>query len=140
MSGLLKCVAIELKLTAEKIQLSRFDNLCRILFGIAQNVSKTSENFQMELGHYEVDSSVQKKTVASKLLICELLNSLEFEMKPVDRPKWDFFDNSLMQQLIQSCEISTAASVKLVDVKKIHAILKDELNSVQKTIATGQRQ
>lgn len=148
MTGLLKCVAIELKLTAEKNQLSQFGNLCKILLGISQNVSNTTETFQMELGHYQsmmgIDATLgaaQKKSVISKLLICELLNSLEFEMKLIDRPKWDFFDNSLMQNLFQSCEtVMTPAGVKLVDVTKIHAILKEELNNVQTTIAAGQRQ
>lgn len=145
MTGLLKCVAIELKLTAEKNQLSQFGNLCKILLGISQNVVNSPDNFQMELGHYHsmmgIDAtSAQKKSISSKLLICELLNSLEFELKPTDRPKWDYFDNSLMQNLFQSCEIVTVSGVKLVDVKKIHAILKDELNSVQTTIAAGQRQ
>ena len=59
-------------------------------------------------------------------------------MKLVDRPKWDFFDNSLMQQLFQNCETVSPTGVKLTDVKKIHAILK-ELNSVPTTIAAGQR-
>lgn len=148
MTGLMKCVAIELKLTAEKNQLSQFGNLCKILLGVSQNVSSTLENFQMELGHYQsmmgadtTTTTTQKKAVASRLLICELLNSLEFEMNPTDRPKWDFFDNSLMQNLFQTCEnVVTVSGVKLIDVKKIHAILKEELNSVQTTIAAGQRQ
>lgn len=147
MSGLMKCVAIELKLTAEKNQLSQFGNLCKVLLGISQNVANSPEKFQMELGHYQslmgndgTSAHTQKKSIASKLLICELLNSLEFEMKPTDRPKWDFFDNSLMQNLFQNCESIVTDGVKLIDVKKIHAILKDELNSVQTTIAAGQRQ
>lgn len=147
MTGLLKCVAIELKLTAEKSQLSQFGHLCKILLGISQNVSTTADTFQMELGHYQsmmgIDATPgpQKKSIVSKLLICELLNSLEFEMKPIDRPKWDYFDNSLMQNLFQNCEtVMTSAGVKLVDVKKIHEILKEELSNVQTTIAAGQRQ
>ena len=147
MSGLLKSVAIEFKLTAEKNQLSQFGNLCKILLGISHNPANIPDNFQMELGHYQSMmgndsmSQTQKKSVASKLLVCELLNALEFEMKPIDRPKWDYFDNSLMQNLLQSCEIAVPSSgVKLIDVKKIHTILKEELNSVQTTIAAGQRQ
>ena len=145
MSGLLKSVAIELKLTAEKNQISQFGNLSKILLGISQNITSTPDTFQMELGHYQsmmgIDAtSTQKKSISSKLLICELLNSLEFELKPTDRPKWDYFDNSLMQNLFQNCETFLSSGVKLIDVKKIHAILKDELNSVQTTIAAGQRQ
>lgn len=144
MTGLLKSVAIELKLTAEKNQMSQFGNLCRILLGICQSSSGGPESMQMELGHYQpmmgIDSAANKKNSTLRLLLCELLSSMEFELKPVDRPKWDYFDNSLMQSLFQNCEIVTSTGVKLVDVTKIHAILKDELNSVQTNIAAGQRQ
>jgi nuclear pore complex protein Nup205 len=137
MTGLLKCVAIELKLTAEKNQLSQFGNLCKILLGVAQNVTNTTETFQIELAHY---GNVNKK-LNKKLLICELLNCLDFEYKPLDNPKFEYFDASLMSELFKSCESSfNSAGVKLIDVKKIHAILKEELNSVQSTIAAGQRQ
>lgn len=41
----------------------------------------------------------------------------------------------------QSCEInSTAGGPKLINIKKLHDILKDEVNIVQNTIASGQRQ
>lgn len=144
MTGLLKCVAIELKMTAEKNQLSQFGNLCKILLGICQNSSTNQEHVQLELGHYQssmmnATNDNNKKSGSNKLLLCELLNALEFEVQPVDKPKWDFFDNSLMQNLFQGCEI-TKSGLKLVDVKKIHAILKEELNAVQTTIAAGQRQ
>lgn len=145
MTGLLKCVAIELKLTAEKSQLSQFGNLCKILLGITQNASSNGDSYPMDTGNYHsmmgVDATAAKKSVTSKLLIVELLNSLEFELKPIDRPKFDFFDNSLIHNLFQNCEtVVSAAGVKLVDVKKIQAILAEELNSQQTTIAAGQRQ
>lgn len=144
MTGLLKCVAIELKMTAENNQISQFSHLCKILLGVVQNI--TPENIQLELGHYQhsllqMDSSqVNKSGSDAKLLICQLLESLEFEVKPLDKPKWDYFDNSLMQSLFKSCEISTPGELKLLNIKKLHDILKDELNSVQNTIAAGQRQ
>lgn len=129
-------------MTAENNQISQFSHLCKILLGVVQNV--TPENIQLELGHYQhslmqMDSSGVNKSDA-KLLICQLLESLEFEVKPLDKPKWDYFDNSLMQSLFKSCEISTPGGLKLLDIKKLHDILKDELNSVQTTIAAGQRQ
>ena len=145
MTGLLKCVAIELKMTAENNQISQFSHLCRILLGVVQNV--TSENIQLELGHFQhslmqnMDStSMNKNGSDAKLLICQLLESIQFEVKPLDKPKWDYFDNSLMQSLFKSCEMTTHAGLKVLDLKKLHDILKDELNSVQTTIAAGQRQ
>lgn len=145
MTSLLKCAAIELKMTAEKNQLSHFGNMCKIL-GLLSS-SNYSDNVQVELAHYQqtligMDAShlSQKKNRASKML-CELLDCLDFELKSLDRPKWDYFDNSLMNNLFSNCEcVITSTGVKLIDVKKIHAILREELNSVQTTIAAGQRQ
>lgn len=146
MTALMKSTAIELKLSAEKNQLSHFGNLCKILLGLGNgnNTATFTESMQVELAHYQHSMMAfdggQKKSKVSKML-CELLNCLEFELKSLDRPKWDHFDNAQMNSLFASCEtISTSNGVKLVDVKRVHAILRDELNSVQSTIAAGQRQ
>ncbi|XP_070506318.1 nuclear pore complex protein Nup205 [Chironomus tepperi] len=146
MTALLKCAAIDLKTTAEKNQQSHFGSMCKILLGMS-SCSNFTESVQVELAHYQqsligIDTSSmpQKRNKISKM-ICELLDCVEFELKPLDRPKWDHFDNGLMNSLFANCEIvGSANGVKLVDVKKIHAILKEELNSVQSTIAAGQRQ
>jgi nuclear pore complex protein Nup205 len=152
MTGLLKCVAIELKLTADNNQISQFSNLCKILLGVSQNASP--ENIQLELGHYHsmmgssiVDQTAggttgKKSTDACKLLICELLETLSLDTEPIDKPKFDYFDSSQMQSLFQNCELASSgnAGPKTVDLKKLHDILKDELNSVQTTIVAGQRQ
>jgi nuclear pore complex protein Nup205 len=149
MTALMKCAAIELKISGEKNQLSHFGNMCRLLLGLGSATTAPSynESVQVELAHYqhtliglEATQVSQKKAKVSKML-CEILNCLEFEIKSVDRPKWDYFDNSLMNSLFASCEIVLPSSgIKLIDVKKIHAILREELNSVQSTIAAGQRQ
>lgn len=76
----------------------------------------------------------------AKLLICNLLDCLEFEAKSVAHPKWDFFDNSLTAQILQECEIKSEHGPKLINIKKLHDILNDELHTVQNTIASGQRQ
>ncbi|XP_065083337.1 nuclear pore complex protein Nup205 [Ochlerotatus camptorhynchus] len=155
MTGLLKCVAIELKLTSDKSQVSQFGNICKILLGVVQN--QPSETLPLELSHHystvnssmlmssvtgmEPGSMVSRKAPESaKLLLCQLLDCLNFEIKSLDKPKWDYFDNSLLQGLLQECEISvTGSALKLIDIKKLHDVLKDELNSVQTTIAAGQR-
>lgn len=150
MSGLLKCVAIELKMTSDKNQVTQFGNLFKILLGIVQNTQQ-NENTSFELNHYYSNNvsilnengnshnTANKKSNDTKLLICELLESLDFEMKSLDRPRLDYFDNTRMQDLLHECEMQTSNSLKLVDIKKLHRILKDELNSVQTSIATGQR-
>lgn len=153
MTGLLKCVAIELKLTSDKSQVSQFGNVCKILLGVVQN--QTSDTLELSHHYSTVNSSMLMSSVtgmepgstvsrkapeSAKLLLCQLLDCLNFEIKSLDKPKWDYFDNSLLQGLLQECEISVSSSaLKLIDIKKLHDVLKDELNSVQTTIAAGQR-
>lgn len=157
MTGLLKCVAIELKITASNNQVTQFGNMCKILLGAVQGVGIANDLSGTDMaGHYysmtnqsyvgEMNggtSRVHENSVG--LLICKLLECLEFEIKTIERPKFDFFDNSLIQQLLQSCEISTAtfghaASPKLINIKRLDDILRGELNIVQSTIAAGQMQ
>lgn len=164
MTGLLKCVAIELKITANHQQVKQFKNLSDVLLGtvktetsadgnqldgystIGNNTSmfQTAENSMFGrsfVSSYRKTNDTDKST---DLLICKLLECLNFDIKQLQRPKWDFFDNSLMDQLLQSCNVppesNAHGSPKLINIKKLHDILKDELNIVQSTIASGQRQ
>ena len=150
MTGLLKCVAIELKMTSDKSQITQFGNLCKILIGVVQR--QQQETVPLELSHYystsmsatllgETSVSQPKKArETTKILLCQLLDCLDFETKSLDKPNWDYFDSSLLQGLLHSCEVTAQpGGLKLIDIKKLHDVLKDELNSVQTTIAPGQR-
>ncbi len=124
MTGLLKSVAIELKVTANNCQVTQFTNLSKLL-----------------LSSYQDDKSEDNRNEQNAgLLICKLLERVDFEIKFVYQPKWDFFDNSRIDQLLQSCEFSTGSGPKLINIKKLHEILRDELSTVPTTIASGQRQ
>lgn len=126
MTGLLKCVAIELKITANHQQVKQFKHLSDVLLGSVKGANNamdtgSSDNFQSQsiLGNTTIfstaaDSTLFGKSIVSSyrrtghggdkgtdLLICKLLECLEFDIKPLERPKWDFFDNSLMEQLLQ---------------------------------------
>lgn len=126
MTGLLKCVAIELKITANHQQVKQFKNLSDVLLG---SVKARAANNAMDTGSNEesysmagnttmfstaMDSTMFGKSMVTKyrrtgdggdistdLLICKLLECLDFDVKLLERPKWDFFDNSLMDQLLQ---------------------------------------
>ncbi|XP_055523518.1 nuclear pore complex protein Nup205 [Wyeomyia smithii] len=155
MTGLLKCTAIELKLTSDKSQVSQFGNICKILLGVVQQPAVV-ESATLEMSHHystvnvsmlsntagglEASTVLRKGTDSAKLLLCQLLDCLNFEIKSLEKPKWDYFDNSLLQGLLQNCELPViGGGLKLIDIKKLHDVLKDELNSVQTTIAAGQR-
>lgn len=107
MTGLLKCVAIELKVTAAGGR--RFGDLANILLDIGNQEAgaTTPTNLFLNNGHHSalaMDSSALKanETVDSPgLLISKLLKCLDFEVKSLDRPKWEFFDNAIMDQLFE---------------------------------------
>lgn len=127
MTGLLKCVAIELKLTANHQQVKQFKNLSDVLLGTIKTEASNDVPMQSDATHgyssiagstnatmfsvadnsmfgrsfintYRTSSESDNKT---DLLICKLLECLNFDIKPLERPKWDFFDNTLMDQLLQ---------------------------------------
>ncbi|KAL5274824.1 NUP205 family protein [Megaselia abdita] len=145
MSYLLKICSIELKILAGKGQVSRFQLLCELLLGVSNNVI---QEIPLELGHYyenplnelSGNSGIRSSSDQNaKLLICYLLECINFEMNILNLPKLSFFDSEKIIKLFQMCEIEKSQSPKLVNVKKLHEILHDELNIVQSTIAAGQR-
>lgn len=156
MTGLLRCLAIELKITANNCQVTQFTNMSKLLLGVVQDPYQESKSMTNNVGHYHsmVNNSTQfgdnssiflannpnRNEQNAGLLICKLLERVDFEIKFVDQPKWDFFDNSRIAQLLQSCELSTGCGPKLINIKKLHEILRDELSTVPTTIASGQRQ
>lgn len=146
MSYLLKTVSIELKVIAGNGQVSRFQLLCEILLGVSNN---SVQDIPLELGHYYTDP-LNEHTLGSsgarprpdqnaRLLICYLLEYINFELNVLNLPKLTFFDTEKIMKLFQMCEINNNKGPKLVNIKKLHDILHDELNIVQSTIAAGQR-
>lgn len=173
MTGLLRCVAIELKTTAQNNQVTQFSNLCKILLGMQQlhaqqhgigasavadgsgdggDFSGFSRTFGGDMTMLGAQTSRTQPTVARSggsghaagLLVIQLLNTLEFEIQPVDRPKLDFFDGALLQQLLQSCEVQpqdhggSRRAPRLINIKRLDEVLRSELSVVQTTIASGQ--
>lgn len=137
MTGLLKSVAIELKVTAGHSQVKQFKNLSDILLGTteadavqdasperSQYFSISNTNFGRNLRN---DGAADRN---AGLLVCKLLECLNFDIKPVERPKLDFFDNSLMDQLLK---------VNISNVNKRNMV-NNLLNSICRTARYQQMQ
>lgn len=118
MTGLLKCVAIELKITAANNQFKQFEALSGILLGVlspdgllkddknadasAYPHSLLGANMSISAARGGVGNGLNEAGDHSAgLLICKLLECLDFDIQQVERPKWDFFDNNVMDQLLQ---------------------------------------
>lgn len=154
MTGLLRCVAIELKITAANNQVTQFGHMCKILLGVVQGSDAAAAQQDQQHNYSLMHSfggttlmdqltgrSPNSSSTAAGLLICKLLECLQFDIKPVERPKFDFFDNQLMQQLLQNCDVPTTGSnngPKFINIKRLDDILRGELTIVQTTIASGQ--
>ncbi|KAM7343656.1 nuclear pore complex protein Nup205 [Cochliomyia hominivorax] len=139
-SNLLKCIAIELKITASNCQLSRFQHISEIFLGINP---KNKQEASIELNHfYTNDNFDTSKHLSSGLknnILCELFNRIDLDLQMLTTPQWEFFDRGLIEQILKECEYKTDDGHLLVDLKKMHQILHSELKMVQSTIASGQR-
>lgn len=139
MTGLLRCVAIELKITAQNNQVTQFGHLCQIL--LRSDAAPTDAS---AFGYAR--NATGPQPASGGLLVVQLLNALAFDVQPIDRPKLEFFDAGLIQQLLHSCEVlpqaqqrgRQPAGPRLINIKRLDAVLRGELAVVQSTIAAGQ--
>lgn len=145
MSYLLKTVSIQLKCLAGNGQVSRFQLFCEIVLGVSTN---TTQEIPLELSHYygnplnepsSGNSGAKPCSDQNAVLICFLLECVNFELNVMNLPKLTFFDTEKIVKLFKMCEIVKSEVPNLVNAKKLHDILHDELNIVQNTIAAGQR-
>lgn len=73
-----------------------------------------------------------------------LLDVLVLESASISPPQMEFFDIQLMECLLRDCEGTPTPGMdntpaKLINIRKLHDILLDELRIVQSTIVSGQR-
>lgn len=144
MCWLLKMVAIELKASASRSQHSNLASLARIL------LSSPDEKARGTL--FEVDESPHLQDITKHT------NFGEFDSKPYDRlmlkllalldtssenlaaPNWEYFEPKKVEEVFAQCENTMAPGLKLVDVKRLHRILMEELSIIQGNSTVGQRQ
>lgn len=144
MSWLLKMVAIELKAAATRSQHSNLASLARIL------LSSHEEKVRSTLFEVEELPHIPDITRHSNFgdgdnkpydrLMLKLLAILDTSAENLSTPNWEFFDPKNVEEVFSKCESTMAPGLKLVDVKKLHRILMDELSAVQGNSTVGQRQ
>lgn len=155
---LIKCAAIELKLASSNYQLSRFGHICELFMG-ASSFGKINEDVKMKtnsappnemtfidsfMGGVDGDKgygvaacNVPEKT--NNMLLCDILNCVDIQLHTVQMPKWDFFDNSLINELLKDCEVKRYYDVKLIHIGKMTSVLSNEFKIIQNTVASGQQ-
>ncbi|GJQ87127.1 hypothetical protein Trydic_g23975 [Trypoxylus dichotomus] len=142
LSWLLMTVAIELKLCCRTKQIHYVRQLTQLLIDLPfvdnskldpYSLIPTKNNLGEIITTY--GSTLERQRGIS--LLTKLITMFDFGIKEVTTPQWDFFDNNVLNNLLNNCQTET--SPKLVDIKKLHKILMDELSAVQGTAALGQR-
>ncbi|KAF7266032.1 hypothetical protein GWI33_020609 [Rhynchophorus ferrugineus] len=138
LSWLMKTLAIELKVTSNTKQVTYLKQLTSFLINIPAG----------EEGQEDIFSLVQKNLLETRLVtpddvklnnfMTSFIDFFEFKVPEVETPTWEFFDNHVLTQILQQCQ--KKSSMKLIDLKKLHQILYDELKNLQGTAAIGQIQ
>ncbi|CAH1170192.1 unnamed protein product [Phaedon cochleariae] len=137
-SWIMKILAIELKVLSQLKQVTYLKQLANFLVNIPAGDMKNGDMFSL----------IQKSTLDIKLLVPEdlkmenfmtnLIPFFEVTRPSLETPSWEYFDNNVLNQILKSCQNKSAP--KLIDLKKLHQILYDELKALQGTAVLGQIQ
>lgn len=135
LSWLMKILAIELRVSCKLGQVYHLKEQTTLLVGLPSGEAIQPDEFNLISNTFNDDVSIDG---AKENLLINLITHFDFNVKPIVTPQWEFFDNNVLENLLQNCQIDGAA--EQIDVKKLHQILIDELSGLQGSVAMGQRQ
>lgn len=135
LAWLLKTIAIEQKICSNGSQIYYLKHLTKLLVGFPIVIEKNESEIE-EIDMTQASGDIL--TMGRSNLLNMLIKNFDFNCETLASPQWDYFDNNLMEKLIENCE--TGQNPKLIDVKKLHQVLIDELGTLQGTAAASQRQ
>lgn len=142
LSWLLRTIAVEVKATCQNNQVFYLKQLTNLLVDLPPNDSdKNVDVFDImkrSPSKYEENSVYLVTRNRVENFLSKIILQFDFNIEEVVTPRWEYFDNSVLDSILKSCETET--NPKLIDVKKLHQILIDELNTLQGNTAIGQRQ
>ncbi|XP_034945477.1 nuclear pore complex protein Nup205 [Chelonus insularis] len=117
MSWLLKIAAIELHIAGGSLQ----NSLVRRLVG---NVLQDGTVFPL-----------------SQKLLMDLLHYIDFEIQREPTKSWEFFDPSQVEMVLNKCSVPMIANggPQLIDIRRLHALIKEELAVTQSSATATQR-
>lgn len=142
LSWLLKVIAIELRVSCRSKQIYYLKQLTALLMGLpSTDTSPQIDEFSLLTNRGRSDETKTRLSTfrgPKENLLISLIAQFDFEIKNIDTPQWEFFDNTMLENLLSNCQTET--SPKFIDVKKLHQILLDELSGLQGSAAIGQRQ
>ncbi|XP_013384593.1 nuclear pore complex protein Nup205 [Lingula anatina] len=152
LSWLLKSVALELKMTSANRQRSNTQRLLNLLLDDTPAVTglRTDVGYDTDYSQYELDRSGlnttewgQNQTYVgsqTRRKILQILDVVDFsQLFPIPL-QFEYFDPSVIEQVINSCEQKNDQGLMYCNVKMLHQILIAEVNNnLQGPAAAGQR-
>lgn len=134
-SWLLKTIAVEQKICSAGNQIFYLKHLTKLLVGFPNVIEVKDKESVDKMDAAQVSSN---GAVNRTNFLLDLISIFNFNNETILAPQWDYFDNSIMEKLIDSCEMGQ--NPRLINVKKLHQVLIDELTTLQGTAAASQRQ
>lgn len=140
-SWLLKTLAIEIKVSSQNNQIVYLKQIIHLLHGIKKDTKIIPDSFsiiQRETKNILLDNKITLENIRNDSLLIKFILQFDFNVKEVQCPQWDFFDPSVLEGVLDNCQ--TEGSTRLIDVKKLHKVLHEELSGLQNTSILGQKQ
>ncbi|KAK9882396.1 hypothetical protein WA026_020918 [Henosepilachna vigintioctopunctata] len=141
-SWLMKTVSIELKVCSTSKQVKYLKQLSNFLTGYpSYDIGVCNDTFGLISKPTLSENSPAFTPISFDEPDFFMLNLTEhFEGKEVEveMPNWEIFNTSVLQNLLSSCE--TEGNPKLINIKKLHQILNDELKGLRAAAIMGQIQ
>ncbi|KAJ8314739.1 hypothetical protein KUTeg_006889 [Tegillarca granosa] len=154
-SWLLKTISIELRITSLNRQRSHTQRLMRLLL---DDSAEDQTSVLQPIGADDTDTfsvdrfantSIFNSTALSqsrplrgkqtRRKLLTLLDSVDFTQQYPRPLALDFFDLSVIENVIKNAETKNKEDVIYCDVKELHRILMSELNNLQGTVMAAQR-
>ncbi|XP_059473287.1 nuclear pore complex protein Nup205 [Neocloeon triangulifer] len=123
-SWLLRCIAIDLKLSSSDKQKSSIQGLLRSLLSLpVEDIMKSVDATHLSYSGY------QEKQRHGAELIAMILQDVDFTIQEVEAVQWRFFDHSQIELALKKCEFpSGSPSEGLVDISKLSLLFRTELS------------
>lgn len=142
LSWLLKTIAVEVKVTCVQNQVFYLKQLTNLLVDLPPaEVDRRADIFEFappSAASYEEENLYIYARDRVDNLLTRLIMRFDLNVTPVEMSRFDYFDVKTLENIIKGCELDEQP--KLIDIKRLHQILVEELNSIQSSVAVAQRQ
>ncbi|EFA00605.1 nuclear pore complex protein Nup205 [Tribolium castaneum] len=138
-SWLMKTLAVELKICGQSKQVSYMKQLTHFLVSLPQIENNTNQDpFSATYKEDVREGNYMFLERISNNFLVNLIPHFEFKPDTVQAPEWQFFDAKVLNVLLDHCVQD--GGQKLIDLKKLHQRLYDEVKLLQGTAVMGQIQ